>query len=106
MLQKKISEKLFKLAGLLKKIHIIPLCLLAFIVKTLVITPNYAESIIVIALSALYGFWYLIEARRIPKPTQVMLTEISDIKNQVASIKMNMGLRGTANAETSQKRRF
>lgn len=92
---------------LLKNFKIVPFCLLAYVTKTLIFSPSYAESIVIVALSALYGYFYLIESRRVPKPTEIMYEEMKVIKSQLASIKVNMGMKiKDINGEASKKRRF
>jgi hypothetical protein len=102
-----IQEKISKVLESLSNIRIVPVCLVSYVIKTLIITPSYAESVIVVALSALYGFYHLIESRRVPKPTEIMYEEMKAVKAQLASIKVNMGMKlKDNNAETTKKRRF
>lgn len=67
--------------------------LIAYLTKIIMFSATVSDALIIIALSALYGYKLYLNSKTIPDPTKEIKDEVEQIKNSVNMVKLNMGVK-------------
>ncbi len=80
------------------------IAMFAYLIKCLVISVSYADAIIMLVISAIYGFKLYINQNKHSEVDQIK-QEIVDVKNAISSIKLERSM-GNSNVKAPQTKKL